>query len=55
MFGKSRITSYQLGWDNAYMEEGNQNPYSKEKELDLWLDYENGYRDGLKELEEDMR
>lgn len=48
------LESYELGYDTAYMEEKKDNPYSYLEDNDLWLDYENGYRDGTRDLKDDL-
>ena len=48
------LESYELGYDTAFMGEPKDNPYSPLEEEDLWLDYENGYRDGVKDLKNDL-
>lgn len=41
--------AYNLGWNDGYDDEMYCNPYDEESEREMWLMYDIGFGDGLRE------
>lgn len=41
--------AYDIGWEDGYNDEMYCNPYNKETEFGLWVMYDMGFGDGVRE------